>query len=313
MRGRKHNRRRGAPLVFLGGMAAVLLLGLVGQRLEAQDRATLVRVLNGNADFRVRVQAAFALGNTRDERAIPPLERGLRDGNPAVRAASATALGRIGSSRALPALQRARRDSSAAVRLQVERSVRNIEDAQRAAVATATRPTGRRGLRPDISFVPTEDSVAWPRVRYVVMLGQMRNRSTFEGDRLASLLRNEVAQNLRLVRGVAIMSGERSLDARARREIRRRSLPKLRLEGSLNRVERQRRGRDLAVRCEVSIMLLDDAERAIRGELRGAATGTEPRRRQPDQEVRLAEQALSGAVQSAMSNARQAIVRAARR
>jgi hypothetical protein len=291
-------------------MAALGLLALSTDAGVAQDRSRLVEVLNSGADFRVRVQAAFALGNSRDAGAIPGLERALRDSNPAVRAAAATALGRIGSPRALPVLRRARRDSSAAVRMQVDRSIRLLEESSNASANEPSGPARARGSVPGLEFVPSEDRVVWSRVRYVVMLGEMRNRSAFQRDRLSDLLRREVAQSMRLVRGVAVLQRE---DDRARREIQRRRLPKLRMEGSLTKVERQRRGRDLSVRCEVSIMLLDDRARAIRGELRGAATGTEPRRRQNDQEVRLAEQALSGAVRSALSNAQQAIAQAARR
>jgi hypothetical protein len=109
------------------------------------------------------------------------------------------------------------------------------------------------------------------------------------------------------------MQSDINIDERARREIRRRRLPNLRLDGSIAEVRKSRSGRDLSIRCEVSLMLLDHQERSIRGELRGAATGTEPRRREriQEQEKRLAEQALSGAVRSAMANADQALARAA--
>jgi HEAT repeat protein len=79
----------------------------------AQDRSALTRVLLRGDDFRIRVQAAFALGATNDPSVVPSLERALRDTEPAVRAAAATALGRIGAPRALPALEAARNDSSA--------------------------------------------------------------------------------------------------------------------------------------------------------------------------------------------------------
>jgi len=312
----KTSPRTKFPVVVAVGIAlGILASQVVVPTLEAQDRSALIRRLESRADFRLRVQAAFALGNMRDPRAVPALSRTLRDSNPAVRAASATALGRIGSQRAMPALRAARRDRSAAVRMQVGRSIASIEEATRSARAAAPSNMSRGSARPTIEIMPREDRVQWPRVRYVVTLGDMENRSNFRSDSLETTLRSEVTRQLRVLRGVAVMQSEINIDDRARREMRRRRLPQLRLDGNIAQVRRQRSGRDVSVRCEISLMLLDGRRRNLRGELRGAATGTEPRRRdraqRAEQEQRLAQQALQGAVRSAMANARQALARAA--
>jgi hypothetical protein len=295
-----------------------LIVGLVtlpaSSPIEAQDQSGLVsRLENRRADFRLRVQAAFALGNLGDARAVPALSRALDDNNPAVRAAAATALGRIGSDRALPALRAARNDRSAAVRVQIDRSIEAITTANRSGRAAAAR--SNRARRPMIEIMPEADRIQWPRVRYVVTLGDMQNRSTYAGDTLEATLRSEVTRQLRVLRGVAVIQSDIYLDDQARREMRRRRLPQLRLDGSIAQVRRQRSGRDVSVRCEISLMLLDGQRRSLRGELRGAATGTEPWRRdgaqREAQEQRLAEQALQGAVRSAMANANQALARAA--
>ncbi len=299
------------PVLVVAGVLIALALSPASWSV-AQDHSVLIRRLsNQRADFRLRVQAAFALGNLRDARGVPALSNALSDQNPALRAAAATALGRIGSARGLPALRRARRDQSAAVRMQAERSIELIEAASRHASA----PSG--GRRPMIEIMPPEDRIQWPRVRYVVTLGDMENRSNFHGDGLEQTLREEVTRQLRVLRGVAVLQSEIHLDDRARREMRRRRLPQLRLDGNIAQVRKQRSGRDLSVRCEISLMLLDGRQRALRGELRGAATGTEPWRRDRSQraaqEERLAQQALAGAVRSAMANASQALARAAQR
>jgi hypothetical protein len=123
-----------------------------------------------------------------------------------------------------------------------------------------------------------------------------------------------VLRNLRLVRGVRVFDNPSSLPDDARREIERRRLPKLRLEGNLVSVQRDARAVDVSVRCEVSLMVLDEPDRIMRGMLQGAATGTDARRGPRDaQERRLAEQALAGAVRSAMSNADSAFTRASQR
>ena len=51
--------------------------------------------LRNNEDFRVRTQAALALGASKDKRAVSPLCEGLDDSSATVRAAAAAALGKL--------------------------------------------------------------------------------------------------------------------------------------------------------------------------------------------------------------------------
>lgn len=300
--------------VLFGVLSAVVIATVfVADIGAAQDRGALVRLLQDTRqDFRVRIQAAFAMGNTHDGTFVPPLSRALVDPNPAVRAAAATALGRLGDRSALPALRQSARDSSAAVRMQVERAVRTVEagPAPAAAVAPHFAPMASLGAYPSITVVPTTESVQWAQARYVVVLGEMHNRSGFAGDELAQKLSSEVERNLRLVRGVAVVT---TIDAAVEREIRRHRLPRVRFEGNLARVERRVRASEVSVRCEVSLMLLDEPGRNMRGALNGAATGVDaPRGPRGDQERRLAVQALEGAVRGAMREAPAALAAVSR-
>jgi HEAT repeat protein len=59
------------------------------------DVEHLVQNLATGADFRIRTQAALALGASKSRRAVEPLCTGLGDANATVRAASAAALGRL--------------------------------------------------------------------------------------------------------------------------------------------------------------------------------------------------------------------------
>ena len=82
-------------LSLLRGLA-VLLLVLSPGGARASDRlAELANKLKTDKDFRVRTQAALALGVSQSERAVPPLCSGLEDENHTVRAASAAALGKL--------------------------------------------------------------------------------------------------------------------------------------------------------------------------------------------------------------------------
>lgn len=271
------------------------------------DHSTVIRVLRTSRDFRARTRAALALGSSNDPAVVPHLTGALRDDHPAVRAAAATGLGRLGDRSALSHLRGALSDRESIVRTEAQRAIRRIEEANRGTPEPAAPASRGRDPYPTISVVPREQEIYWPRIRYVVIVGEMQNRASFGGDALSRTMLNEVNRNLLVLRGVAVLPDGR-LPPSATREIERRHLPKLRLEGSLNRIERRSQRRQLSVRCEVSLMLLDDPGRNIRGVLNGAATGSQPERAgNREQEASLAQQALVGAVRSAMSGAAQAI------
>jgi HEAT repeat protein len=83
---------------FWGGVLAwlPLVLLLLTTSATAGDRLTeLALKLRTDKDFRVRTQAALALGVSQSERAVAPLCSGLADENHTVRAASAAALGKL--------------------------------------------------------------------------------------------------------------------------------------------------------------------------------------------------------------------------
>ncbi|MEM6958428.1 MAG: HEAT repeat domain-containing protein [Myxococcota bacterium] len=301
---------RAARLLALGLVVLAALPGI------AQERNVMLRTLRSGSDFRVRVQAAFALGNTGDASVRPALERALRESNPAVRAAAATALGRLGDRRARRALRRARRDSSASVRMQAQRALERLEEnSEAAAPQRGRRVRTGDGVYPAAVTIPRADSIAWPRVRYVVVMGDVADRSNFRGaEPLLSEFRTELRRQLRLVRGVAVFESSSDVDQAARRQIDRRRIPSLRLDGNLLQVERQRRRRELSVRCAINLVLLTEPGRDLRGMLSGAATGSEaPRANRREQEQRLAGQALGAAIRSAMSSAPRALSAAANR
>ncbi|HEU5297895.1 MAG TPA: 4Fe-4S double cluster binding domain-containing protein, partial [bacterium] len=73
----------------------------------------------------IRRNAAVALGNLRDPRAVEPLARALSDEDPIVRGHAAWALGRIGGAEAVEALSARRSvETDAAVRTEMEEALR---------------------------------------------------------------------------------------------------------------------------------------------------------------------------------------------
>jgi hypothetical protein len=288
-------------------VAIVLLDQPIG---HAQDHSTIIRVLRESRDFRARSRAAMALGSSADPAAVGPLVGALSDSEPAVRVAAATGLGRLGNPDALSPLRRSLTDSSREVHDAAQAAIRQIESiagARPPEVATPRTEVQPPPRMPLVEVLPPQRDVDWDRVHYVVVLGPMMNRSGFEHDRLGTILEREVQRHLVVLRGVATIP-DGGASAETDREITRRHLPRMRLEGSITNVHRAEHGHDLHVRCEVSLMLLDEPGHNLRAALNGAATGQErASSSRTTQEIHLAERALEGAVESAMSGAARAI------
>ncbi len=73
----------------------VLSAWLVAAPAYAESVAELAKKLLDDGDFRVRTQAALALGASGSSQAVAPLCKGIDDGNETVRAAVAAGLGRL--------------------------------------------------------------------------------------------------------------------------------------------------------------------------------------------------------------------------
>lgn len=115
------------------------LLVCAGARAEGNRVEGMVVELRENPDFRVRTQAALALGATKDKRAVEPLCSGLEDSNTTVRAAAAAALGKLllGGLECLKA--QAASEANASVAAVIEKSIEKIKAAQKPAINADTR------------------------------------------------------------------------------------------------------------------------------------------------------------------------------
>ncbi len=79
-------------------------------------------------DFRVRAQAALALGATNDDAAVQPLCGAIADGSDVVRQAAAAALKRLGKSSAVGCMKaRLAVEPSADVKLQLTRAIESLD------------------------------------------------------------------------------------------------------------------------------------------------------------------------------------------
>jgi len=137
-------RMRRLPLVFalLSPAMGVILLP---RPVHAQPRmGDLVNQLKSNDDYRVRTQAALALGASGDDAAVKPLCDALgADANVAVKVAVAAALGKLGKPAGLSCLQTAgKKETTASVKTQIEKSITTLQSSSGAGSAAAPPPPG---------------------------------------------------------------------------------------------------------------------------------------------------------------------------
>jgi hypothetical protein len=115
---------------------------LIPRAVQADPRTSyLAEQLKSNDDYRVRTQAALALGASGDDAAVKPLCDALGDSNASVKVAAAAALGKLGKPAGLPCLESARkRESAPSVKSQIEKSVASLQGGGSSGAGGATPP-----------------------------------------------------------------------------------------------------------------------------------------------------------------------------
>ena len=210
----------------------------------------LVRMLGSSDQFRVRTQAALALGSRPAEPgAVKALVDALRDEHPSVRSASAGALELLKDPAALAALRSARKDRDAAVRGAVEHAIAGLERLASVAASPAEPPSG--------------NGVA----TYYVAIGTPSTQAGLPSSALRSL-REQLVQQIAGLDGVRI-APENEGQAAAAHVVRAKKLVGFYLDSSVTKIEQRPDG---ALRAQVSVIVGTYPGRAMRVMLSGAAT-----------------------------------------
>lgn len=115
-----------ALFLLVLGLSASLLVPVEAR---AESVAALAKKLAESDDFRVRTQAALALGGSADKKAVTPLCGGLDDESDTVRAAAAAALGRLALGGTACLERRKGRESSKNVLKMIDKALRLIAEA----------------------------------------------------------------------------------------------------------------------------------------------------------------------------------------
>jgi hypothetical protein len=202
--------------------------------------AFFIDQLKNATDFRLRTQAALALGSSDDPTAVTPLCGGLDDASDTVRGASAAALGKLKNPAGLGCLKRHSGDSSASVRSVIARSVQTLESAS--AKAGKPPPPG------------PNDSV-------YVAIGTVTDKTGRGDDSVSQLVTGAMQTKLLSTRGYAV-APQGETGAVARKVIKQNSLRGYMLQA---RVEPPREtGSSLTVLVRVTMWSYPD--KALQGE-----------------------------------------------
>lgn len=208
--------------------ASVMLLG-VPVSAQTGDVDRLVNNLLRGSDFRIRTQAALALGASKTGRAIEPLCSALNDPNTTVRAAAAAALGklRLGGGECLSR------------RLASEGS-----DVVKAAIQKALLSAGE------------PEPVFTPETKFYVAIGKTADKTGRTGDEVNRLVRRGMMNGAAQAGGVVIAPASET-EAQAKKRLSGR--PKIKSFYLSPRVAApEYAGSDLIVRLEIGIFSYPD-------------------------------------------------------
>jgi hypothetical protein len=247
----------------------------------AQDLSIPRRDITTATDFRVRMASALALGRSRDPSVRPLLEQALSDSNAAVRTAAAAALGVIGDGDAVPALERAKsHEVSDSARAQMETTINNLK-----------RSTTLVG------------------VQLVVQMGTMRNATTMRGTDVADVLRSAAMSRARNMQNIAVAQpSDSAMVARAAAA----HVPVILMDGNVTKLTQSANGSNVTCQAEVEFVVRKIPDQSLRSTLQGSAAAMGSGTTSVRGMMSLQDQAIGGAVESALRNADQGLVLAAR-
>ncbi len=269
---------------------AVLALATIFQSSVSQagDPTIALHELAHSDDFRVRVSAALQLGRARPAGARESLERALDDPHPAVRVAVVEALEVLGDATAETALdQRLSSETAQSVKIRIRDAI--------GALRARGSALGRSG-----------DSSPHRRAadaRCVLVLGAMRNGSGIRGDELRRVLLDAARAHARNLQGITVVRDDVTLHRQAAA----RHLPVITLDGNVTQLIEAQFGGTLQVHAEVEFTVRRD--QTLKGTVSGSATIIGPGSAISEEaRRRLQDEAVDGAVQSALRGAGEGLI-----
>lgn len=209
-------------------LAMLILVSLLASWGRADKVDELIRALQQDSSYKVRVQAALVLGKFHEPRATEAIRQALSDINESVRAAAAMALGQSGAAGVEEDLkQRAESDSSQLVRTQAQKALAML--------------TGHGGGGASVSGARAAFSVGFQNGKW--------------GRDVQEAFRARVAHELQTISGVTI-AGAADKKAAAKSSYL--------VDGTIVRLDENRQGGSVQIECDVKVFVAAMPGRMIR-------------------------------------------------
>lgn len=171
--------------LLVSGIFAVGALSAMPRNAWADPRTSFLLEQLKSDDYRVRTQAALALGASGDEAAVQPLCDALKDKKASVKTAAAAALGKLGKASGLPCLEAASaKEFTPTVKSQMKTSIELLK--------AATTPAGLQKPPP-----PGKDS------KYYVAI-EVTNKTSRPAAEIETLIRSATQTKLLAQKGYAV-------------------------------------------------------------------------------------------------------------
>ncbi len=246
-------RRFGARLLVL--LALMLLASTAAADGRVSFLAARMKYSPGAGqpdDFRVRTNAALALGATDDDDAIPPLCSGLDDPSEIVRQAVAVALKRLARESSRDCLQRrAGAETNASVKAQIKRALDALD-----AAGASSGGAGGGGEAPPAA-----------NAKYYVSVSKVTNNTTRSAADVQRIVGGAIASKLAELGEYQMAPSGESTDA-AKAALAKRKLKGYYLGVSVDKLDYS----DGSLRVHVKIAVFSYPGRDLRGEVPAGAT-----------------------------------------
>ncbi|MDB4946551.1 MAG: lyase repeat-like domain protein [Labilithrix sp.] len=214
--------------IALATVAVVTTLTPTVARADA-DRVRFLADKLKSDDFRVRTNAALALGATSDDLAVEPLCQALSDGSEVVRQASAVAMKRLGKPQALGCLK--------------DRASREGDDAVKSAIARAIESLPAAG--------GSDDAIKNnPNAKYYIAISSISNATTRSQVEVESVVMKAIKAKLEAAGNVQIAPPKESADS-ARDAMKKRKLNGFYLAVAVDRFDYS--GGNLRVKVKIGV------------------------------------------------------------
>jgi hypothetical protein len=245
----------GAPLLVLLGFALTSGSALADGRVTfLSDRLKYPPKAGVSDDFRVRTNAALALGATDDDGAVPALCGGLDDPSEIVRQAVAVALKRLARAASLDCLQRRQAiETNASVKTQIKRAAEAID----AAAASPGNASGGGGEAPSFAAA----------AKYYVSISKVANNTSRATTDVERIVHRAIASKLEELGEYQLAPSGETNDA-AKATLMKRKLKGYYLGVSVDKLDYS----SGSLRVRVKIAVFSYPGRDLRGEVPAAAT-----------------------------------------